>query len=194
MSRFVPWLFFLPPREFRWVFVFCLDLRKPPTAHTSSHIFWRVSPSRFRVRPWPSSSEQRPTWSAPPSRQRRASTAFSVLRLRPAWTNCSLRTNPAPCAASPRDSYTFPARRSCSPPHSARTSPRVAPLCKYSWDTEKKARTRQELQPLQWGLLFAASLQTLSHSLTPNSSREPNVQRMKNCLMLLFNDTCTKTL
>lgn len=57
---------------------------------------------------------------------------------------------------------------------------------------KKKARTWHELQPLQWVLLFAASIQTLSHSLTLNSNREPNVQRMKNCLMLIFNDTCTK--
>lgn len=102
-----------------------------PCAGSLSNFDSLISPSTLRDRPWPSSSEPRPTWSVPPSRPRRASTASFVLRLRPASAKCSLRTSPARCAASPRDSYTFPAGRSCSPPRSARTSPRVAPLCKH---------------------------------------------------------------
>lgn len=85
--------------------------------------------SFFRVRHWPSSSEPRPTWSAQPSRQKRASRAFSVPQLWPASTSSTLPTNPARSAASLRDCYTCPARPTSSPPPSARTSPKAAPSC-----------------------------------------------------------------
>lgn len=96
-----------------------------------------------RVHPWPNSSEQKRIWSARPSRQRRASTASSVLRLWHAWTNSSLPTNPAPTAASPRDSCTSPARRSCSPRHWARTNPGAATSCEDYWLPAGKVRTSE---------------------------------------------------
>lgn len=96
-----------------------------------------------RVHPWPNSWEPKRTWSARPSRQRRASTASSVLRLWRAWTNSSLPTNPAPTAASPRDSFTSPARQSCSPRHSARTNPGAATSCEDCPLPAGKVRTSE---------------------------------------------------
>lgn len=91
-------------------------------------------PSFHRVHALPSSSELLRTWSARPSRQRRASTAFSVAQLWPARTNCRRRKNSARSAASPKDCYTCPARQSCCPPASARTSPKAAPSCEDHCD------------------------------------------------------------
>lgn len=146
MSRFVPWIV-LPLcvyLGFRldWVLVEIPLFVLVCSGSHVSHIF----SSHRRVRPWRSRLERRPTWSARPSHQRRASTVFSVLRLWPAWTNFSLPINPVPSAASPRDSYTFPARQSCSPPPLARTSPRAAPSCEYCWDHAggKKKKKRKE--------------------------------------------------
>lgn len=121
------------------VFV-CWDFHWPPADFnfTPNHTFF---PSFHRDRPWPSSWELKLTWSAQPSRRRRASTVFSVLRLWPAWTNSSLPTNPAQSADSPRDSYTCPAGQSSSLPPSARTSPRAAPLCEYWTAGENKRGT-----------------------------------------------------
>lgn len=109
----------------------------------------------FRGRHWPSSSELRLTWSAQPSRPRRASRAFSEPRLRPASTNSTPPTNPAPSAASPRDCSTCPARRTSSPPPSAKTSPKAAPSCDGSsgarWVEGKNGRENCTVQGVRGG-------------------------------------------
>lgn len=101
---------------------------QPPL--TLSDRYTNISPLLCcRVQPWPSSWGLRRTWSAQPSHQRRASTAFSAPQLWPASTSFSLWPSPAPTAASPNASSTCPAAPSCSLPPSRRRRPRAAQSC-----------------------------------------------------------------
>lgn len=120
MNRFAP--IRNPPLDFS-----CLECFL--THNTLVYLFLITHTLFPRVCPWPSSLEQRLTWSAQPSRQRKAYTVFFGPPLWPAWTNSSLPINPALSAAYLRDSSTCPIRQTSSPLPWARTSPRAAPSC-----------------------------------------------------------------
>lgn len=141
-----------------------------------------LTPSLFwlcRVLLWRSNWARRPTWSAQPSPRRKASTASSAPQRWPAWTSSKPSQRTAPPAVSPKDSSTYRARQTCSPPPSRRKRPRAARSCEWRTCGWQSAYYPKPLASLVlgkggWARLYQGIL--LNPSLTPPETETPSVE------------------